>query len=498
MRRLLVLWVGLVGVVGLVRGAEDPEEAGRAVAREVYEARTFGGADGSSLPYRLLKPKGYEPGRKYPLVLLLHGAGERGNDNTAQLKHGAAMFCAPGVQEKYPAFVVVPQCPAGQMWVDIDWRSERPAQPAEPNAVGRLVLGLLESLQKEFSIDADRLYVTGPSMGGYGTWDWITRYPEMWAAGVPVCGGGDPGKAARAKGVAVWAFHGTQDKVILPARSQAMVAGMEAAGGKPFFSEYTYTGHEAWVIAYHEPQLLPWMFAQRRGQLSPTFAALAGPLEQPPTNQCPGAGPMQPGIWFRQLWLSRRSAWAQSKEADRGAVVFFGDSITQGWESLAKDFPNLKTANRGISGDTTRGLLTRVQGDVLDLKPRAVSLLIGTNDLDQGGDPEVVVANVKALVGLLHQADPKMPIILNKVMPRALVPGRYPDKIHKLNALYEEAFGADPRVVFCDTFQLFDNGQGAVNKEEFPDFVHPNAAGYAKWQAALQPIFERLGLGAAR
>jgi len=178
-------------------------------------------------------------------------------------------------------------------------------------------------------------------------------------------------------------------------------------------------------------------------------------------------------------------------------VVFFGDSITQGWETLPMDFPNLKTANRGISGDTTRGLLTRVQGDVLDLKPRAVSLLIGTNDLDQGGDPLVIVANVKALIGLLHQADPKLPIIFNKVMPRALAPGRYPDKIQKLNALYEEAFGNDPRIVFCDTFQLFDNGQGSVNKEVFPDLVHPNTLGYAQWKAALEPIFEKLQLDTA-
>jgi poly(3-hydroxybutyrate) depolymerase/lysophospholipase L1-like esterase len=501
MSRVRLFFLGLFlssGWLHAAAAAADADEAARALAREAYEARTLSSSGGASLAYRLLKPPGYDPARKYPLVLLLHGAGERGTDNAAQLKHGAAIFCAPGVREEYPAFVVVPQCPPDQKWVNIDWGSDKPVQPAEPNAVSQLVLELLASLQKEFSIDADRLYVTGPSMGGYGTWDMVTRHPEMWAAAVPVCGGGDPSTAARAKAVAVWAFHGTQDKVIKPARSQTMIAALEAAGARPWFSEYTYTGHEAWVIAYHEPMLLPWLFGQKRGQASQAFATLAGPHAQPPTNQCPGAGPMQPGIWFRNLWLSRRKAWDASKQADQGAVVFFGDSITQGWESLPQDFPNLKTANRGISGDTTRGLLTRVQGDVLDLHPRAVSLLIGTNDLDQGGDPQVALANVKALVAELHQADPQMPIILNKIMPRAMDPGRYPEKIQALNALYQDAFANDPRITFCDTFQLFDSGNGSVDKEIFPDFVHPNAEGYAMWKAALAPIFEKLKLGRGR
>jgi lysophospholipase L1-like esterase len=180
--------------------------------------------------------------------------------------------------------------------------------------------------------------------------------------------------------------------------------------------------------------------------------------------------------------------------ADQGAVVFFGDSITQGWSSLAKDFPQLKTANRGISGDTTRGLRTRLQGDVLALHPTAVSILIGTNDLDQGATPEVVAANLQAIVAELHQANAAMPIVINKVMPRGPKAGFYPEKIRALNALYEEAFKSDPQVTFCDTWSLFEDGQGSCKKEEFPDMLHPNAAGYAKWTAALQPIFAKLKL----
>lgn len=493
MSRFPLFFAALLVSFGVVR-AEEPAANALPPVND-YEARTFRSEAGKTLGYRLLKPKDYDPARKYPLVLFLHGAGQRGDDNTAQVKYGVPPFAKPAFRGQFPCFVVVPQCPAEQKWVDLDWAATGPhTQPAALTQSTELALGAVAAVQKEFSIDVDRLYVMGLSMGGYGTWDLITRQPEKWAAAVAICGGGDRTVAARAKGVAVWAFHGLNDGVIKPSRTVEMIEALRAAGANPLYSELPYTGHNCWDIAFGEPQLLPWLFAQKRGQAAVPFEKVAGPLEQPPSNQCPGAGPMQPGIWFRDLWRTRRTAWDKAKEADQGAVVFFGDSITQGWETLAQDFPGLKTANRGISGDTTRGLLVRVQGDVLDLKPRAVSLLIGTNDLDQGAEPELVLGNVKSLIAMLHAADPKLPVVINKVMPRGLQPKRYPDKIVKLNALYEEAFAKDPLVTFCDTFTLFNDGTGSVSKEEFPDLLHPNALGYARWKGALMPIFEKLGL----
>ena len=460
-----------------------------------YEARKHAAVDGTTLNYRLLKPQNYDAAKKYPLVLFLHGAGERGDDNAAQLRHGAPLFTKPEVREKYACFVVAPQCPAEQKWADIDWSSDAPVQPEKASPSMTLTLAAIEALRKEFSIDADRLYVTGLSMGGYGTWDLITRFPERWAAAAPVCGGGDKAKAALAKAVPIWAFHGVEDQAVKLVRTVEMIDAIKAAGGNALFSEYPYLAHDSWTTAYQEPDFLPWFFAQRRGQAAVAFAKVAGPLAQPPSNQCPGAGPMQSGIWFRKLWQDRRSDWAKAKDADQGAVVFFGDSITQGWGSLATDFPNLKTANRGIRGDTTRGLLTRIQGDVLDVHPRAVSMLIGTNDLDQGGTPETIAENMKAIVAALHKADPKMPIVLNKVMPRGAKKNRdFAALIPKLNALYEAAFKDDPAVTIYDTYALFDDGSASVKKEEFPDLLHPNGTGYAKWTAALQPVFEKLQL----
>jgi lysophospholipase L1-like esterase len=221
---------------------------------------------------------------------------------------------------------------------------------------------------------------------------------------------------------------------------------------------------------------------------------VAGPFDQPPTNLFPSEGPVQPGIWFRSLWKQRRSDWAKAKDSDQGAVVFLGDSITQGWPSLGKDFPGLKSANRGISGDTSRGVLFRLKEDVIDLHPRAVVLLIGTNDIGLGGSPEQIVQNVRSILTNLRNADPKLPVSVCRVMPADASNNRPADKIQRLNVLLDQLADSDPLYILLDTYGLFANEQGNAKKEEFPDLLHPNAAGYAKWAAALHPVFEKLGL----
>jgi lysophospholipase L1-like esterase/poly(3-hydroxybutyrate) depolymerase len=463
----------------------------RARAAEEFEARTFTSKEHMQLGYRLLKPRNFDAKKKYPLVVFLHGSGERGSDNVAQLKHGASLFLKPEVREKYPCFVFAPQCPAEQTWSAVQgWTGGNPFEE-EPTVTMTLLMAALDEVVREYGVDQDRLYLTGISMGGYGTWDILTRQPKRWAAAVPICGGGDPARIGPTKGVALWAFHGAKDTAVPVVRTKEMISALEKAGGKPLYSEYPYEEHESWTLAYNEPELLPWMFAQKRGAVVP-WNTVAHPLAQPPSNLCPGDGPMQSGLWFRALWKNRREQWAKSKAADQAAVVFFGDSITQGWATLSSDFSHLKVANRGISGDTTRGLRTRMQSDVLDLKPTAVSILIGTNDLDQGAEPETVADNLKAIVAALHGANPKMPIIINKVMPRGAKADLFPQKIQQLNALYEEAFRNHPAVTFCDTWTLFDDGTGVCRESEFPDKLHPNITGYIKWRKELRPILDRV------
>src|SRR5262245_45763399 len=161
----------------------------------------------------------------------------------------------------------------------------------------------------------------------------------------------------------------------------------------------------------------------------------------------PGTGPIRRYDWFQRLWRERRSAWAASLEQDRHAVVFLGDSITQGWGGgLGAAFPGVKVANRGISGDTTRGVLIRLKEDVLALDPAAVVLLIGTNDLEEGATPDVVVSNLKLILAGLEGHDPRTPVVLCQVFPRAAVKKRPSEQIKRINALYLKAVRNDPRV----------------------------------------------------
>jgi lysophospholipase L1-like esterase len=212
----------------------------------------------------------------------------------------------------------------------------------------------------------------------------------------------------------------------------------------------------------------------------------------------PGAGPIRRYDWFQQLWRERRSEWARTVGQDRGAVVFLGDSITQGWRGgLRAAFPGTKVANRGISGDTTRGVLIRLQDDVLALDPAAVVLLIGTNDLEEGATPEVAAGNLKLIVAALKRHDPRMPIVLCQVFPSSAARKRPADQIRAVNELYLAAVKNDPQVTYLETWPLFADPSGDATVAEFPDLLHPNTIGYAKWAAALRPVFATLRLSAA-
>ena len=210
----------------------------------------------------------------------------------------------------------------------------------------------------------------------------------------------------------------------------------------------------------------------------------------------PGAGPIRRYQWFQNLWQNKRSGWAKQVDADQGAVVFLGDSIPQGWgEDIGKkNFSGLKTANRGISGDTTRGMLIRLQEDVLSLKPRAVVLLLGTNDLEEKATPETIAANLELILAELKKHDPKMPVVLSLVFPSSASKARSATDIKQVNQLYREVVKTNKQVTVVDTWTLFANAEGDAKKEQFPDLLHPNQAGYAMWAAALRPVLATLGL----
>jgi predicted peptidase len=228
-----------------------------------FVGRTFVDKD-LVLPYRLLVPVRYDPRRAYPIVIFLHGAGERGTDNAKPLNDGVIPW-ARELSHVRPSFVVVPQCPTTGQWVDTPWSTGSYAIARVPisKPLGAVV-ALLARLRHEFHIDPHRIFVTGLSMGGFGTWDLLMRYPDMFAAAMVVCGGGDPTEAARLKRVPVWAFHGSADDVVPVAGTRAMIKALRAAGGRVRYTEYKGLGHNVWDKAYGNEPALRWLLAQRR------------------------------------------------------------------------------------------------------------------------------------------------------------------------------------------------------------------------------------------
>ena len=220
--------------------------------------------DGKELPYRLAK---LGEGGRLPLVLFLHGAGERGDDNEAQLVHGVKDLLAWCGKEKQECVVVAPQCPKGLWWSNLDGNFKLPEKAkmkADPSWPMAMVLDVVKDLVKKGGIDPDRIYVTGLSMGGYGSFDAICRWPEFFAAAVPVCGGADPDQAGKIRNIPMWVFHGEADRVVPPEMSRAMVAAVRKAGGKPKYREYPGVGHNSWSATYADPKVWKWLFAQKK------------------------------------------------------------------------------------------------------------------------------------------------------------------------------------------------------------------------------------------
>jgi poly(3-hydroxybutyrate) depolymerase len=378
-----------------------------------FEPRQYKDADGYVLNYRLYKPRNYDPSKSYSIILFLHGAGERGNNNTVQVRD-ALPWARDAVQSEHPCFILAPQCPGSRYafqlygtgkdfdpsnntyaqakpgewkayrihlaalptgskqflsfvnvsdpkaanrprsefrnvrvyedgafatrvdlrkldfakrqgngnlavsengstaslegdlrvkarfpytvtpksilefdfrsttpgqahamsldeddffdyrWANMDWAALKGSAAKDPSTPARLALAALESLRKEFNLDPKRLYLTGLSMGGYGTWDLIARHPPLFAAAVPVCGGADESTAPTIKDLPIWCFHGGADKTVPPQRSQNMIAALKAAGGDPHYTEYPGVGHNSWDKAYAEPDLPKWLFSHMR------------------------------------------------------------------------------------------------------------------------------------------------------------------------------------------------------------------------------------------
>jgi predicted peptidase len=254
----------LLTLVCLTYGAEPGD------LDKVYETHeivyTGGDYRDERFKYRLMLPEKIEQGKTYPVVLFLHGAGERGSDNEKQLFYFPTWMAEPAMRAKYPCFVIAPQCRDNQKWVDVDWSQPASAKlPREPSDQMRVAMSALDRVLAGYPVDKNRIYLTGLSMGGYGSWDLAMRRPKFFAAVAPVCGGGDESQAALLLGTPIYAYHGDADGAVPVERTRRMIEALKEGGAKPKYKELPGVGHNSWTAAYRDSDgVVPWMFEQDR------------------------------------------------------------------------------------------------------------------------------------------------------------------------------------------------------------------------------------------
>jgi predicted esterase len=228
--------------------------------------------DGSNLPFRYFVPPGYDGAEAYPLILFLHGAGERGNDNEAQLNNnanGAMRLLDDANLALQPVFMIAPQCPTDGWWSGGTLTS---------------AIHLVDQLSTTYNIDPDRIYVTGLSMGGMGTWSAVTAQPDRFAAAVPMSGNGDTNPASAVSAIPFWFFHAANDGTVGVEGSDNLVAALRNSGGDVIYTRYDTGGHGIWPVAYVHPLLFQWLVSQQRGvpsAITPPFVRIESPTDQP-------------------------------------------------------------------------------------------------------------------------------------------------------------------------------------------------------------------------
>ena len=240
------------------------EETGVYDLAKLFSWQTYQNKD-TTLPYRIYVPSNYSPEKQYPLLLNLHGAGVRGNDNQQHLLFIDSLLKMPELNLD-EVIIVFPQCPEGQKWVDTDWTrgSYDLSKVPESNELAA-VMELLAQLQQKYNIDAKRIYACGYSMGGYATWNLLMNHPDVFCAGVPMCGAGDPSRAGVLKDIPIWTIHGALDPTVPVAGSRDMAAALENAGAADFhYTELPENQHDVWTYTYNNADIFQWLLSQTK------------------------------------------------------------------------------------------------------------------------------------------------------------------------------------------------------------------------------------------
>ena len=422
---------------------------------------------GEKYPYLLLPPKNIVEGETYPLVVFLHGAGERGNDNNKQKRHFPELMASAEYQELHSSFVLAPQCPEKQSWVDVNWASEK-STPYKSTAT-RPMQGAIAALKRvvaEYPIDHESIFLTGLSMGGYGTWDLAMRHPYWFAAAVPICGGGDENNAARFAGLKLQVWHGADDQVVPAFRSRNMVEGIIDLGMKVDYFELPNTKHNSWYEAYRRKEFLNFLFSSKRNP--------------------------------HRMQVSSAQLMARSMIKDE-RVVFFGDSITQsgnlegGYVDLIRRTLKSEGSDSiiipaGISGHKVPDLLKRLDKDVIEKSPTVVFIYIGINDvwhsqMGSGTDINEYGEGLRKIIRTIHKAGSKVVLATPSVIGEKTNGENPLDEMLEEYAAVSRKIAKEEKVILCDLRAAFVDYLGVFNPKNLEkgiltaDGVHLNGMG---------------------
>lgn len=233
-----------------------------------FERKVFTAEDGTQLNYRLLRPSETAKAKKFPLIIFLHGLGERGTDNESQLKWGGQMFLNPVNMENYPAYVLFPQCPETAFWAYKDIPASFDALDAEVQmpAPFKAVKEMIDTYLNYPDVDRSRVYIIGLSMGGMATYDMVSRFPEIFAAAIPICGAVDPTRLADIEGVSFRIFHGDADTVVPVECSRKAYKALREAGVDVEYIEFPGCTHGSWNPAFNRDDFMEWLFKQKKSR----------------------------------------------------------------------------------------------------------------------------------------------------------------------------------------------------------------------------------------
>jgi len=440
---------------------------------ELYDKETYV-FENDTLKYRILKPSNFNPNKQYPVHLFLHGAGERGDDNISQLTHGGKLFLKKENREKYNSWVIFPQCSENDRWPNLKsdrWNETFDSKTTEPNKSLGLVIRLMDEFIEKKQVDKRKIYVSGLSMGGMGTFEILYRRPDMFAAATPICGSGSTKLASSyADKVPVWIFHGSDDKVVSPIHSLNMVNAIIESGGSPKMTLYENVGHGSWGHAFAEENYLKWIHSKTK-PINPEDIHVAG------------GGTIMDWAYLKKYQESNEEL---VKISDPDRVVFMGNSITEGWSHFNKDFfIDNPFVNRGIGGQTTPQMLIRFKPDVVNLKPKSVVIMAGTNDIAGNTGPIALENTAENIISMAEIAMANnIKVYICSTLPAIdflWSPGLEPaGKVIKLNSILKK-YCVEKGIAYVDYYSSMADSKGGLKVPEYTaanDLVHPNLAGY--------------------